>query len=200
MTLFERVSSGMVLTSAGRKLLPTAEKVLDAAQRCEAARARSRAKWWAVHASAPCPIPSSRASASSSPMRSKRIRCSRSRSITKCRASRSRRCATARSMRASTTATWSTPTWSGVPLLDYAYRIVGTRGVGRPAPPRVVGRARADAVDSHADDQHAARAARGPVHKRGSSPVIRVQADNEAVMRSLVVAGGGVSLMREDWR
>src|SRR6187399_3066109 len=31
-SLFERVSSGMVLTSAGRKLLPAAEKVLDAAQ------------------------------------------------------------------------------------------------------------------------------------------------------------------------
>ncbi len=28
--------------------------------------------------------------------------------------------------------------------------------------------------------------------------MIRVEADNEAVMRSLVVAGGGVSLMRED--
>ena len=34
--------------------------------------------------------------------------------------------------------------------------------------------------------------------KRGSSPVIRVEADNEAVMRSLVIAGGGVALMRED--
>jgi DNA-binding transcriptional LysR family regulator len=34
--------------------------------------------------------------------------------------------------------------------------------------------------------------------KRGSSPVIRVEADNEAVMRSLVTAGGGVALMRED--
>ena len=38
-TLFERVSSGMVLTSAGRKLLPAAEKVLDAAQ---ALRSRAR--------------------------------------------------------------------------------------------------------------------------------------------------------------
>ena len=34
--------------------------------------------------------------------------------------------------------------------------------------------------------------------ERGSSPVIRVEADNEAVMRSLVMAGGGVALMRED--
>ncbi len=33
---------------------------------------------------------------------------------------------------------------------------------------------------------------------RGSSPVTRVEADNEAVIRSLVVAGAGVALMRED--
>jgi DNA-binding transcriptional LysR family regulator len=34
--------------------------------------------------------------------------------------------------------------------------------------------------------------------ERGSSPLIRVEADNEAVMRSLVLAGGGIALMRED--
>ncbi|MFO1314019.1 MAG: LysR family transcriptional regulator [Burkholderiales bacterium] len=33
---------------------------------------------------------------------------------------------------------------------------------------------------------------------RGSSPVSRVEADNEAVIRSLVVAGSGAALMRED--
>jgi len=33
---------------------------------------------------------------------------------------------------------------------------------------------------------------------RGSSPITRVEADNEAVIRSLVVAGAGVALMRED--
>jgi DNA-binding transcriptional LysR family regulator len=33
---------------------------------------------------------------------------------------------------------------------------------------------------------------------RGSSPVSRVEADNEAVIRSLVIAGAGVTLMRED--
>ena len=35
-------------------------------------------------------------------------------------------------------------------------------------------------------------------NERGSSPVMRVEADNEAVIRSLVVAGSGVALMRED--
>ena len=34
--------------------------------------------------------------------------------------------------------------------------------------------------------------------ERGSSPVTRVEADNEAVIRSLVAAGSGVGLMRED--
>src|SRR4030095_5835811 len=34
--------------------------------------------------------------------------------------------------------------------------------------------------------------------ERGSSPLIRMEADNEAVMRSLVIAGGGIALMRED--
>ncbi len=34
--------------------------------------------------------------------------------------------------------------------------------------------------------------------ERGSSPVMRVEADNEAVIRSLVTAGSGVALMRED--
>jgi DNA-binding transcriptional LysR family regulator len=34
--------------------------------------------------------------------------------------------------------------------------------------------------------------------RRGSSPVVRIEADNEAVMRSLVTAGGGIALMRED--
>lgn len=33
---------------------------------------------------------------------------------------------------------------------------------------------------------------------RGSSPVMRVEADNEAVMRSLAIAGAGITLMRED--
>ena len=33
---------------------------------------------------------------------------------------------------------------------------------------------------------------------RGSSPVSRVEADNEAVIRSLVVAGSGAALMRDD--
>ena len=35
-------------------------------------------------------------------------------------------------------------------------------------------------------------------NERGSSPVMRVESDNEAVIRSLVVAGSGVALMRED--
>jgi DNA-binding transcriptional LysR family regulator len=42
--LFERVSSGMVLTSAGRKLLPLRKRCSTRPKRCAAARAPSRAK------------------------------------------------------------------------------------------------------------------------------------------------------------
>ena len=90
------------------------------------------------------------------------------------------------------------PDVTGVPLLDYAYRIVAPAAwgdrvrhaswdeiVAMPwivAPPISTLRSLAE----HLFDE------------RGSSPVIRVEADNEAVIRSLVIAGGGVSLMRED--
>jgi DNA-binding transcriptional LysR family regulator len=85
-----------------------------------------------------------------------------------------------------------------VPLLDYAYRIIGPAAWGdrlRHASweelvqmPWILA-PRVSTLRSLVEDLFA---------KRGSSPVIRVEADNEAVMRSLVTAGSGVALMRED--
>ena len=73
------------------------------------------------------------------------------------------------------------PDVAAVPLIDFAYRIVGAGGLGRPRPARVVGRDRAmpwiiaatiSSLRTLADELFA---------EHGSSPVIRVEADNEAV-------------------
>ena len=53
-------------------------------------------------------------------------------------------------------------------------------------------------MDPGAFDQLAAHLVEELFAERGSSPVIRIEADHEAVMRSLVIAGGGVAMMRED--
>jgi len=90
------------------------------------------------------------------------------------------------------------PDIAAVPLLDYAYRIVGPAAWGdriRHASweeivqmPWIVS-PRISTLRALLEELFATR---------GSSPAIRIEADNEAVMRSLAIAGGGIALMRED--
>jgi DNA-binding transcriptional LysR family regulator len=85
-----------------------------------------------------------------------------------------------------------------MPLVDFAYRIVGPAAWGdriRHASwdeivqmPWILA-PRISTLRSLIEDMFA---------ERGSSPVVRIEADHEAVMRSLVIAGGGIALMRED--
>ena len=90
------------------------------------------------------------------------------------------------------------PDVAAVPLIDFAYRVVAPATWG-------------DRIQHASWDEIVAMPwimsppistlrtlAEELFDERGSSPVMRVEADNEAVIRSLVVAGGGVALMRED--
>ena len=92
----------------------------------------------------------------------------------------------------------SHPTVASLPLRDFAYRVAA------PA-------AWSDRVEDASWDEIVAmpwimtppisthNALAGELfHRHGSSPAHRVEADHEAVISSLVVAGLGVSLMRED--
>ena len=130
-TLFERVSSGMVLTvggpqaPAGRR--KGARRRAGAAQR---AHARSRARSSDARGSARCPIPSSRASASSSRRRSSSTRCSRSRSITRCRGVAFEKVRDGELDASFYYGSVEHPDVVAVPLLDYAYRIVGPAAWG----------------------------------------------------------------------
>ena len=130
-TLFERVSSGMVLTSAGRKLLPAAEKVARRRAGVAQPRAqRSRARSSAARAWARCPTRSSRASANFSPTRSRRTP-ARDRDPPRGVRRRVRKSARRRrSTRASTTAASSTPTWRRCRSSTFAYRIVAPAAWG----------------------------------------------------------------------
>ena len=166
-SLFERVSSGMVLTSAGRKLLPAAEKVLDAAQalrsRASALQGRGRRD---AYASARFPIREFTRvgeflakALETHPLLEIEIHHEVTR---RCIREGARRRARRKLLLRQAS---SIPTSLAVPLVDFAYRIVGTGRMGRPHPPCVVGRARTDAVDPRAADQHAALARRGPLRQ-----------------------------------
>jgi DNA-binding transcriptional LysR family regulator len=196
--LFARVSSGMVLTSAGRKLLPAAEKVLDAAQ---ALRMRAKGLQGQI-------VGRARVGTVSDPEFTRvgeflakalethpLLEIEIHHEVTGIAFEKVRDGTLDASFYYGSVAH---PDVTCVPLLDYAYRIVGPAEWGdrlRHATweelvqmPWILG-PRASTLRSLAEDLFA---------KRGSSPVIRIGADNEAVMRSLVTAGGGVGLMRED--
>jgi DNA-binding transcriptional LysR family regulator len=85
-----------------------------------------------------------------------------------------------------------------VPLLDYAYRIVGPAAWGD----RIRHASWEEIVQMPWIVAPAISTLRALVEEmfvaRGSSPAVRIEADNEAVMRSLAIAGGGIALMRED--
>lgn len=85
-----------------------------------------------------------------------------------------------------------------VPLLDYAYRVVAPSAWGD--------RIRHASWDEMVQMPWIVAPPISTLHAladtlfvaQGSSPANRIEADNEAVMRSLTIAGGGITLMRED--
>jgi len=197
-TLFERVSSGMVLTSAGRKLLPAAEKVLDAAQ---ALRSRARSIQGEV-------VGRARVGTVSDPEFTRvgelLAQALEQHPLLEIEIHHEVSGAAFEKVRDGALdasfyyGSLEHPDVAAVPLLDYAYRVVGPAAWGDRirhaswdeivqmpwimAPPISTLRSLAE----------------GLFAQRGSAPVIHVEADNEAVMRSLVIAGGGIALMRED--
>ena len=197
-TLFERVSSGMVLTAAGRKLLPAAEKVLEAAQslrmRAKAIQGEivGRARVGTVSDPEFTRIGEFLARAlDAHPLLDIEIHHEVSGiAFEKVRDGELDASFYYGSLEHADV--------TGVPLLNYAYRIVGPAAWGdrlRHASweelvqmPWILA-PKVSTLRSLVEDLFA---------KRGSSPALRVEADNEAVMRSLVVAGGGVAVMRED--
>ena len=197
-TLFERVSSGMVLTSAGRKLLPAAEKVLDAAQALRS-RARSlqgevvgrvrvgtvsdpeftRAGEFLAHALQAHPLLEIEIHHEVSGIAFEKVRDG--------------------GLDASFYyGNLEHPDVVAMPLVDFAYRIAGPAIWGdriRHASwdeivqmPWILA-PQVSTLRTLVEDFFA---------QRGSAPAIRVEADNEAMIRSLVIAGGGIALLRED--
>jgi DNA-binding transcriptional LysR family regulator len=196
--LFARVSSGMVLTSAGRRLLPAAEKVLDAAQALRSlARALQGEVVGRVRVGTVSDPGFTRVGAflaqaiAEHPLLEIEIH----HEVTGVAFEKVRDGSHDASFYYGRLAH---PDVASVPLIDFAYRVVAPAAWGDRirhtswdeivalpwilSPPISTLRTLADELFS----------------ERGSSPVTRVEADNEAVIRSLVVAGGGISLMRED--
>lgn len=196
--LFERVSSGMVLTAAGRSLLPPAEKVLDAAQ---ALRSRARALRGEV-------IGRARVGTVSDPEFTRvgeflataleahpLLEIEIHHEVTGVAFEKVR---DGELDAAFYYGSLRDPDVVAVPLINFAFRIVGPATWGDRirhaswdemvqmpwilSPPVSTLRALLEQLFT----------------QRGSSPLMRVEADNEAVMRSLAMAGGGITLMRED--
>jgi DNA-binding transcriptional LysR family regulator len=196
--LFERVSSGMVLTAAGRKLLPAASSVIAAAQ---SLRSRARAIQGEVVGRASVGTVSDPEFTRVGDFLAHALE---DHPLLEIEIHHEVTGAAFEKVRDGTLdasfyyGSLEHPDVVAVPLVDFAYRIVApaTWGdrirhasweeiVALPwivAPPISTLRVLADELFA----------------ARGSSPVTRIEADNEAVMRSLVIAGGGIALMRED--
>jgi DNA-binding transcriptional LysR family regulator len=196
--LFERTPSGMVLTSAGRTLLPDAEKVLAATQSLRS-RARvikgevaGRVRVGTVSDPGFVRVGDFLAHAVSEyPLLEIEIH----HEVTGIAFEKVREGALDAAFYYGRLRHHDV---ASVPLLDFGWRIVlpavwGDRAkhlswdeiVAKPwivAPPVSTLRELVDELFA----------------ERGSAPAARVEADNEAVIRSLVVAGAGVALMRED--
>ena len=196
--LFERVSSGMVLTSAGRKLLPEAQKVVAAAQ---SLRSRARAIQGEI-------VGRARVGTVSDPefvrVGEFLAHALEEHPLLEIEIHHE---VTGEAFEKVRDGTLDASFYYGnvehaeiaaVPLIDFAFRVVA------PA-------TWADRIKHASWDEIVAMPwilapaistlrtlAEALFNERGSSPVMRVEADNEAVIRSLVVAGSGVALMRED--
>ena len=196
--LFERVSSGMVLTSAGRRLLPEAQKVVAAAQ---SLRSRARAIQGEVVGRASVGTVSDPEFVRVGEFLAHALE---KHPLLEIRIHHEVTGEAFEKVRDGTLdasfyyGNLEHPEIAAVPLIDFAYRLVAPATwadrikhaswdeiVAMPwimAPPISTLRTLAEAL----------------FNERGSSPVMRVESDNEAVIRSLVVAGSGVALMRED--
>jgi DNA-binding transcriptional LysR family regulator len=196
--LFERVSSGMVLTSAGRRLLPEAHKVVAAAQ---SLRSRARAIQGQV-------VGRARVGTVSDPefvrvgeflahalVEHPLLEIEIHHEVTGEAFEKVRDGALDASFYYGNV---EHPDVASVPLVDFAYRVTAPASAAdrikhaswdeMVAMPWILAPA-ISTLRTLADELFV---------ERGSSPVTRVEADNEAVIRSLVVAGSGVGLIRED--
>lgn len=196
--LFDRVSSGMVLTPAGRRLLPEARKVMSAAQTLRSrARGLANAVVGRVRVGAVSDPEFIRVGGLLShaldahPLLEIEVH----HEVSGAAFAKVREGALDASFYYGSLADTDV---HAMPLADFAYRIVApaawrdavavadwTSIVAMPwimTPP-------ISTLSTLANDLFATR---------GSSPVRRVEADNEAIIRSLVTAGLGVALMRED--
>ncbi len=196
--LFERVATGMVLTSAGRKLLPEAQKVVSAAQML---RSRARAIQGKVVGLAKVGTVSDPGFVRVGDFLSQALD---AHPLLEIELHHEVSGAAFEKVRDGTLdasfyyGNLAHPSITAVPLIEFAYRVVAPIAwrdkvehaswsdiVTLPwimTPP-------ISSMSALADDLFAAR---------GASPTRRVEADNEAVIRSLVVSGLGVALMRED--
>jgi DNA-binding transcriptional LysR family regulator len=197
-TLFVRVSSGMQLTSAGRNLLPAVEKVLDAAT---ALRSRARAIQGEVVGRVRVGTVSDPEFTRVGELLAQAVEAHPMLEIEIHHEVSGVAFEKVRDGELDASFYYGDvehPDIVAVPLIDFAYRIVGPAAWGdriRHASweeivqmPWILA-PRISSLRTLLEDLFA---------QRGSSPAIRLEADNEAVMRSLVIAGGGIALMRED--
>jgi DNA-binding transcriptional LysR family regulator len=196
--LFERVSSGMMLTAAGRKLLPVAQSVLDAAQ---SLRMRAKALQGEVTGRARVGTVSDPDFTRAGELLAGALAAHPLLEIEIHHEVSGNAFHKVRDGELDASFYYGSlahPDVVGVPLTNYAYRIAGPAAWGdrlRHASWEEVVQMpwilapRVSTLRSLVEQYFATR---------GSSPALRVEADNEAVMRSLAVAGGGMTLMRED--
>jgi DNA-binding transcriptional LysR family regulator len=195
--LFERVSSGMMLTSAGRKLLSAAEKVLDAAQ---ALRSRARTLQGEVVGRVRVGTVSDPEFTRVGEFLANALQAHPLLEIEIQHAVSGEAFEKVRDGALDASFYYGSlehPDVAAMPLIDFAYRIVAPAAWGdriRHASwdelvqmPWILA-PRISTLRTLVEELFA---------ERGSSPVIRVEADHEAVMRSLVIAGGGITLVRE---
>jgi DNA-binding transcriptional LysR family regulator len=196
--LFERTSTGLVLTAAGQKLLPEAQKVVAAAQ---SLRSRARAIQGVV-------VGRARVGTVSDPefvrVGDFLAHALEAHPLLEIELHHEISGAAFEKVRDGTLdasfyyGDLAHPSVTAVPLAEFAFRIVAPADW------------RARVADASWDDIVAmpwimtppissmTALADGLFSARGVSPARRVEADNEAVIRSLVMAGLGVALMRED--
>ena len=196
--LFERVASGMQLTAAGRRLLPEAEKVVAGAQ---ALRSRAHAIKGDVTGRVVVGTVSDPDFIRVGDLLARAIEGFPMLEIELHHEISGAAFERVRDGELDASFYYGNlehPDMAAVPLIDFAYRIVGPAAWGdriRHASweemvqmPWILA-PRISSLRTLLEDLFA---------QRGSSPIIRLEADNEAVMRSLVIAGGGIALMRED--
>ncbi len=196
--LFERVASGMVLTSAGRELLPDAQKVVSAAQTL---RSRARAIQGEVDGRVKVGTVSDPEFVRVGDFLAQALD---AHPLLEIELHHEVSGAAFEKVRDGTLdasfyyGSVAHPSVTAVPLIEFAYRVVAPIAwrdkveraswhdlVALPwivTPP-------ISSLSALADELFTAR---------GASPSRRVEADNEAVIRSLVVSGLGIALMRED--